>query len=170
MVLLFYSDTDAPEPWRDALALGLPELEFRIWPDVGEPGRVSYALVWRPAPGLLATLPNLKAILSLAAGVDHLLLDPQLPDHVPIVRVVDAGMAAQMSEYALYGVLHFHRSMQQYGEQQRHAQWKQQPAVPASQRTVGVMGLGVLGGDFVLISNQVLESSALRHVCPFAPQ
>jgi len=149
MVLLFYSDTDAPEPWRDALALGLPELEFRIWPDVGEPGRVSYALVWRPAPGLLATLPNLKAILSLAAGVDHLLLDPQLPDHVPIVRVVDAGMAAQMSEYALYGVLHFHRSMQQYVAQQRHAQWQQLPAVPAAQRTVGVMGLGVLGSDFV---------------------
>jgi glyoxylate/hydroxypyruvate reductase len=149
MTLLFYSDTDAPEPWRDALALELPEMEFRVWPDVGELACVSYALVWKPKPGLLATLPNLKAILSLAAGVDHLLLDPELPERVPIVRVVDAGMAGQMSEYALYGVLHFHRSMQQYAEQQRRAQWRQLPAVPAAQRAVGVMGLGVLGGDFV---------------------
>jgi glyoxylate/hydroxypyruvate reductase len=149
MALLFYSDTDAPEPWRAALALELPELEFRVWPHVGEPARVSYALVWRPQPGLLASLPSLKAILSLAAGVDHILLDPQLPESVPIVRMVDAGLAAQMSEYALYGVLHFHRSMLQYAEQQRLAQWRQLPAVPASQRTVGVMGLGVLGGDFV---------------------
>ncbi len=149
MTLLFYSDTDAPEPWRDALGLELPELEFRIWPNVGEPARVSYALVWRPQPGLLASLPNLKAILSLAAGVDHILLDPKLPEGVPIVRMVDAGLAAQMSEYALYGVLHFHRSMLQYAEQQRRAEWRQLPAVPAPQRTVGVMGLGVLGGDFV---------------------
>jgi glyoxylate/hydroxypyruvate reductase A len=149
MTLLFYSDTDAPEPWREALALELPEVEFRIWPDVGEPARVSYALVWRPQPGLLASLPNLKAILSLAAGVDHVLLDPQLPEKVPIVRMVDAGLASQMSEYALYGVLHFHRSMQQYAEQQRRAVWRQLSAVPASRRTVGVMGLGVLGGDFV---------------------
>ncbi len=149
VTLLFYSDTDAPEPWRDALGLELPELEFRIWPNMGEPARVSYALVWRPQPGLLASLPNLKAILSLAAGVDHILLDPKLPEGVPIVRMVDAGLAAQMSEYALYGVLHFHRSMLQYADQQRGGQWRQLPAVPAPQRTVGVMGLGVLGGDFV---------------------
>jgi len=148
MTLLFYSDTDAPEPWREALALELPEMEFRIWPDVGEPRRVSYALVWRPQPGLLASLPNLKGILSLGAGVDHVLLDPRLPAGVPIVRMVDAGLAAQMSEYALYGVLHFHRSMQQYADQQRRVLWRQVPAVPAQQRTVGILGLGVLGGDF----------------------
>ncbi len=148
MTLLFYSDTDAPGPWRDAFALELPELEFRVWPDVGELARVTYALVWRPPSGLLASLPNLKAILSLGAGVDHVLLDSCLPDGIPIVRMVDAGMAAQMSEYALYGVLHFHRNMQQYAEQQRRAEWRQVPAVTAQQRAVGVMGLGVLGGDF----------------------
>jgi glyoxylate/hydroxypyruvate reductase len=149
MILLFYSDTDAPEPWRDAFALALPEMQFRVWPDVGAPGPVTYALVWRPPPGLLASLPNLKAILSLAAGVDHILLDPQLPEQVPIVRMLDAGLASQMSEYALYGVLHFHRSMQAYSEQQRRAEWRQLAAVPAARRTVGVMGLGILGGDFV---------------------
>jgi len=148
MTLLFCSDTDAPEPWREALAPELPEMEFRVWPDVGEPAHVTYALVWRPQSGLLASLPNLKAILSLGAGVDHVLLDPLLPSGVPIVRMVDAGLAAQMSEYALYGVLHFHRSMQQYADQQRRTLWHQVPAVLAQQRTVGIMGLGVLGGDF----------------------
>ena len=148
MTLLFCSDTDAPEPWREALAPELPEMEFRVWPDVGEPAHVTYALVWRPQSGLLASLPNLKAILSLGAGVDHVLLDPLLPSGVPIVRMVDAGLAAQMSEYALYGVLHFHRSMQQYADQQQRALWRQVPAVLAQQRTVGIMGLGVLGGDF----------------------
>ena len=149
MALLFYSDSDDPEPWREALARELPEMEFRVWPDTGDLSRVSYALVWRPQPGLLRSLPNLRAILSLAAGVDHLLSDPQLPDNVPIVRIVDAGMADQMSEYALYGVLHFHRNMHRYAAQQRQAVWRQLPGVPAFQRTVGVMGLGVMGSDFV---------------------
>jgi glyoxylate/hydroxypyruvate reductase A len=149
MALLFYSDSDDPEPWREALARELPEMEFRVWPDTGDLARVNYALVWRPQPGLLQSLPNLKAILSLAAGVDHLLSDPQLPDDVPIVRIVDAGMADQMSEYALYGVLHFHRNMHWYATQQRQAVWRQLPGVPAFQRTVGVMGLGVMGSDFV---------------------
>jgi len=149
MALLFYSDSDDPQPWREALARELPELEFRVWPEAGDLSRVRYALVWRPQPGLLRSLSKLKAILSLAAGVDHLLSDPQLPDNVPIVRIVDAGMADQMSEYALYGVLHFHRSMQSYAEQQRQGVWRQLPGVPAFQRTVGVMGLGVMGSDLV---------------------
>ena len=142
MSILFYSDTDAPEPWRQALARELPEIEFRVWPDVGPPEKVTYALVWKPKPGLLASLPRLKAILSLGAGVDHLLLEPNLPEGVPIVRMVDAGLAQQMSEYALYGVLHFHRSMDRYAEQQRQGVWQQLTAVPASERAVGVMGLG----------------------------
>jgi glyoxylate/hydroxypyruvate reductase A len=53
-----------------------------------------------------------------------------------------------MSEYALYGVLHFHRHMDRYAAQQRSGEWRQLPAVPPQQRTVGVLGLGVLGADF----------------------
>lgn len=149
MNILFYSQTDAPEPWRQALKRELPDMELRVWPDVGAVDQISYALVWKPPPGLLRTFPNLKAILSLGAGVDHLLLDSALPAGVPIVRMVDAGLASQMSEYALYGVLHFHRSMNGYAEQQRLGEWRQLPAVPATGRAIGVMGLGVLGSDFV---------------------
>lgn len=149
MTILFCSPTDEPEPWRQALARELPEMPFRLWPDVGDPAQISYALVWKPEPGMLRTLPRLKAILSLGAGIDHLVLDPALPRGVPIVRMVDAGLAQQMSEYALYGVLHFHRDMHRYAQQQAHAEWRQLTAVPAAERTVGVMGLGVLGGDFV---------------------
>ena len=149
MSILFYSTTDAPEPWRLALARELPEIQFRVWPDVGAPETVTYALVWKPKPGLLASLPKLKAVLSLGAGVDHVLLDSDLPDSVPIVRMVDAGLAQQMSEYALYGVLHFHRSMDRYAQQQGRGTWQQLAAVPSSERAVGVMGLGVLGADFV---------------------
>mgnify|MGYP001233307718 CR=1 FL=1 len=148
MVVLFYSEIDDPAPWRAALGRALPELDFRVWPEVGRREEIDYALVWRPPAGMLASLPRLKAILSLGAGVDHLFDDTQLPAGLPVTRMVDAGLAVQMSEYAMYGVLHFHRNMDRYALMQREQQWRQLPAVLPSQRTVGVMGLGVLGGDF----------------------
>lgn len=148
MRILFQSDTDDPDPWRIALARSLPGVDLRVWPEVGRAQEIDYALVWRPPAGMLKSLPRLKAILSLGAGVDHIFSDPDLPRGIPITRMVDAGLAAQMSEYALYGVLHFHRHMDGYAEQQRRGQWRQLPAVPPHQRTVGVLGLGVLGADF----------------------
>ncbi|MCW5622379.1 MAG: glyoxylate/hydroxypyruvate reductase A, partial [Burkholderiales bacterium] len=148
MVVLFYSDIDDPAPWHAALTRALPELELRVWPEIGRSEEIDYALVWKPPTGMLAGLPRLKAILSLGAGVDHLFLDARLPERIPITRMVDAGLAPQMSEYAMYAVLHFHRHMDRYAQQQRNVQWTQLPAIPPSRRTIGIMGLGVLGGDF----------------------
>lgn len=147
MALLFYSKIDAQEPWSLVLAKAFPHIEFRAWPQIGAPEDIRYALVWNPPPGLLATLPNLRAILVLGAGVDGLLQDPTLPGRVPVLRLVDAGLKDQMTEYGLYAVLHFHRDMPYYQSRQREGRWQPRAAVPAAHRRVGVMGLGVLGAD-----------------------
>lgn len=146
MSILFYSETDAPEPWRDVFSRELPHIPFRVWPEPGADQDVRYALVWKPKPGLLAGLPNLKAILSLGAGVDHLLLDPELPRNIPIARLLDAGFAEQMGEYSAYAVLHFQHRMQDFIAQQQRAEWRQHDPALTRDWTVGVMGLGVLGG------------------------
>ncbi len=146
MSLVFYSRSDDPEPWRAAIAAAVPDLEFRVDPDIGNPADVHYALVWKPPQGWLAQFPNLRAILSLGAGVDALLEDPQLP-HVPLTRMVDAGMGRQMAEYAAHAVLHFHRHMPRYAEHQRVARWAPLEPVAARDFAVGFMGLGVLGAQ-----------------------
>jgi glyoxylate/hydroxypyruvate reductase A len=101
--------------------------------------------VWRPAPGVLAKLPNLKAILVLGAGVDGVLTDPGLPKTIPVIRLLGAGMPEPMAEYAMYAVLHFQRNMQAYPEQQRNSLWRRIPWPLAGDWPVGVMGLGVIG-------------------------
>lgn len=146
MTLLFNSDSDLPEPWRQAIARAFPHMGFRVWPDCGPLDEIRYALVWRPEPGLLAGLPNLKAILVLGAGVDGVLADPDLPPSIPVIRLLGAGMPEPMAEYAMYAVLHFQRHMQTYPEQQSNALWRRIPWPLAGEWPVGVMGLGVIGG------------------------
>jgi glyoxylate/hydroxypyruvate reductase len=68
MALLFRSTVDSAARWRDQLTRLAEELDIRVWPEIGDPADVDYALVWRPEPGFLASLPNLKLILSLGAG------------------------------------------------------------------------------------------------------
>jgi glyoxylate/hydroxypyruvate reductase A len=144
MSILFYSQADDPQPWRDALIKAFPERIFEVWPDVRDFNVVRYALVWNPPAGMLARFPNLRAVLALGAGVDSLLADPTTPQ-VPVVRLVDAGLAAQMAEYATYAVLYFHRRMGDYQRQQQDREWKPLEPVAASGWTVGVMGMGVIG-------------------------
>src|SRR5208282_2603491 len=145
--ILFGSDFDAPLPFREVFAREFPELDFRIWPDAGRVEDIEYALIWKIDDGVLRTLPNLRAILALGAGVDQILKDPAFPAHVVLYRLLDAGLAAQMSEYAIHAVLDVHRRMAEYRAQQRRREWRRLDAVHPSERTVGVMGLGVLGAD-----------------------
>lgn len=124
-----------------------PERDLRVYPDdIGDPADVLYALVWKPEPGVVATFPNLRAILSLGAGVDPVLKDPDLPD-VPLVRVADPDMTMRMSEYVVLHVLMHHRQQRHLDALQAQASWDPLAQWPASAVRVGVMGLGVLGAD-----------------------
>lgn len=144
--LLFLSGSDRAEDWIRAIKDLMPGLDIRVWPDVGDPGDITYALPWKPPVGVLKNFPNLKVIVSLGAGVDGL-LNTDLPPGVPVVRMVDAQLTRGMVEYALYWVLHFHRDMAAYAEAKRAGAWLAGRPIPDTPRTVvGVMGLGEIGG------------------------
>ena len=145
--VLMASHQDPVDLWRGALADEMPELEFRAYPDVGDRDEIDYALVYWPPHGLIASLPNVKAVLSIAAGCDHILADPELPPHLPIVRMVDDYLAAMMAEYAIYGVLHFHRNMHFYRHEQLRSHWNRSWPLYTPETTVGILGLGAIGGD-----------------------
>jgi glyoxylate/hydroxypyruvate reductase A len=147
MALLFRSSVDSEARWKPHLARLMPELEVRIWPEIGNPAEIDYALVWRPEPGLLASLPNLKLILSLGAGVDHILCDPDLPRGVPLVRLVDPYMTDAMSEYVSLQVLRLHRHDLDYRAQQEAEIWHEFDQRNAVERSVGILGFGELGQD-----------------------
>ena len=144
--ILMASQQDPVDLWREALAQEMPELEFRAHPDGGDLSEIDYALVYWAPHGLIAKLPNVKAVLSIAAGCDHILADPQLPPHLPIVRMVDDFLAAMMAEYAVYGVLHFHRDMHVYRREQLQSRWSRGWPRYTPDTAVGILGLGAIGG------------------------
>ena len=147
MALLFRSTVDSAARWRAQLTRLTQQLDIRVWPEIGNPAEIDYALVWRPEPGFLASLPNLKLILSLGAGVDHLLGDPLLPRHLPIVRLVDPHLTHAMSEYVVLQVLRLHRRDLEYRAQQEAGIWRELDQPNAFERRVGILGLGELGQD-----------------------
>lgn len=146
-VLIFRSGSARTQWWLDTFRERAPEIEVRLWDEPGDKSEITHALVWEPDPGVLATMPNLKLIISLGAGVDHLFRDPDVPLDVPIARVVDVNLTARMTEYVVLYVLRHHRHVPLYEARQRESLWQSEPQPAAFDRTVGIMGMGTLGRD-----------------------
>jgi glyoxylate/hydroxypyruvate reductase A len=144
-ILLAVTGLD-PKSWEARFRALAPRRDIRIWPELGDPAAIAYACAWQAPRGLLATLPNLQAIFSLGAGVDHLIADPALPD-VAVVRFVDPDLTMRMTEYVVLHALMHHRCQRLYDAQQRERRWHEHEQPPATAVAVGVMGLGVLGCD-----------------------
>ena len=111
-----------------------------------DPADITYFCGFRPTPGLLKALPNLKAIFSLGAGVDGFLRDPELPRHVPLVRFVDTTLIHEMAQYVTMHILMIHRGQRFFDQAQREGQWRQRMlARPSRDTRVGLLGLGDIG-------------------------
>jgi glyoxylate/hydroxypyruvate reductase A len=143
-----------PNAWLERFRAEAKGREVRLWPEIGDPAKIEYACVWKQPAGLLATLPKLKAIFSLGAGVDHLLSDSTLPN-VPIVRIVDPDLTRRMTGYVALNALLHQRKMKRYETQQRERVWRDLYEAPAESVRVGIMGMGVLGAAAAEVLRQL---------------
>lgn len=130
-----------PRRWQELLSA---EREVVLEPEGASDPSITYAVVWKQRPNLLSSLPNLRAIFSIGAGVDHIFADPTLPD-VPIVKIVADNLTQHMTEYVVWRVLDHHRQGMLYRAQQSRKIWHEPPQRPAGDISVGIMGLGNLG-------------------------
>lgn len=130
-----------PQRWHELLSA---ERDVVLEPDGPNDPSITYAVVWKQRPNLLTGLPNLRAIFSIGAGVDHLFQDPSVPD-VPIVRVVADNLSRHMTEYVVWRVLDHHRQGALYRAQQARKVWHEPQQRVAHDISVGIMGLGQLG-------------------------
>lgn len=142
---LYEKDASA---WHKALQASMPNVKICKISDLSEDelNSVNVAIVANPNPADLSCLPNLKWIQSLWAGVERL-LDEIKNEEISIVRLIDPQLSKTMAEAVLAWTFYLHRNMPEYAKQQNNKEWLQHDFVPASKRTVGILGLGHLGAE-----------------------
>lgn len=154
MSFVYKADPERGEEWRTLFRQLAPDMPVYIWPETGPANDVRYLAVWEPPDRLMECFPKLEVLFSVGAGVDQ--LDwVDIPEHLPVVRMTEPGIAQGMAEYVTLAVLALHRDWPRYLSQQRESVWLEQRNVPASRRRIGVLGLGMLGRQ------------ALRQLQPF---
>ncbi len=133
--------------WTTPLGEIAPDLKLVVdTRDAYDPADIDYVLSFRPAPGFLATLPKLKAVFSLGAGVDGFLADKAYPRNVPLVRFVDRTLSREMAQYVVMHVLMFHRQQRFFDQQQKESKWRQTiPPRRTEDTRIGILGLGEIG-------------------------
>lgn len=144
-LLLHLSDVDEAR-WAAGYREALPEVNVLRRGDDYDPASIDYIFVWKPRPDAFDGLTNLKAVLSLGAGVDALLRHPALPD-APMVRFVDSNLTQRMTDYVVSQVTYHQRLGTRFRRDQAARRWVQLYPPAATISNVGIMGLGELGAD-----------------------
>jgi glyoxylate/hydroxypyruvate reductase A len=144
MSFLYKSEPVRGARWAELFAAQAPEIDFHIWPSFDDPAKVRYLAAWQPPENIAETFPNLELVFSVGAGVDQFDLS-KIPEHIPVVRMIESGLVAGMVEYATLAVLAAHRDWLSYAVQQREGLWKPLPVRTADTRRVGVLGMGAMG-------------------------
>lgn len=120
-----------------------PDIDLRIWPELGRAGDIRFALAWKPPAGLFEQLPGLEAVSSLGAGVDSLVDNPEIPDDVAIGRLAGPRLASNMAAYLVAVVVARWKNLTGFIEDQRAARWNQW--APENPPVIGLLGTGEMG-------------------------
>ncbi len=103
-------------------------------------------LTWDlPTDNLATVAPKLKWIHCIGAGVEHLCPMGWLPPGVTLTNNKGAH-ADKAGEYALMAVLMLHNRMPAILSNQRGARWESLFSTPIEGKTVGLIGVGSIGG------------------------
>ena len=146
MAILLSTKAHTMQDWKAALLAVDPSLEIRLFPDAGDPTEIEAAVVWTAHDMMeLRRYPNLKLIVSMGAGVDHLLRAPGPPPGIPVARLKDVLLTSAMAEWVLLNVLRFHRQDPEYRALQQRKEWLELSAPSTTERRIGILGIGELG-------------------------
>lgn len=147
MSILLVAKNRNLEPFREALLRIDKNLDVEIWPNVEKPGRVQFAVAWNQPKNVFDSYPNLKVISSLGAGVDHLLIDSTIPDHITFTKITEQSLVTQMIDYVYACVLSIMLRLDTYQNSKR---WSPEQKFTRDDLSIGVMGLGNIGKEVAL--------------------
>ena len=130
--------------WKKRLRIHLPSVKLvpLLSKDAEE---ATSALIWKAPLKRLDDLNNLKGLISLGQGVDHILKNDLIPKNIPIVRIVDPYMAKSMCHWVILSILNFVRDTYGYYNQEKIKLYKSRKELNFLSLKVGIYGLGAIG-------------------------
>ena len=146
-IVAFYSkDSRAEliEEWENRLKIYYPSIKLvSLLSDKAE--NAITALLWKAPLQRVKELNNLKALISLGQGVDHILKENIIDKNIPIVRIIDQFMAKSMSHWVIMSVLNFIRDTHGYYDQQKTKTYKSRKEINFTTLKIAVYGIGAIG-------------------------
>ncbi len=123
-----------------------PKADIRTAAEPGNLAEVTMMAVSTLKSDQPTRLPNLQLVQKLGAGVETIVNHPLLAPHVRVARLKPEEPAREIAQYCLAYVLRGIRNMDYHEKAQARAIWD--PVAPRrpAEVTVGVLGLGHIGG------------------------
>lgn len=155
MAILILEDIDEASSWKQALSIYLPKVDIRVSLDEGDPADINALIIWDNF-AVLPSLINLRMLVVLGAGVDHLFESGvTIPKSVQVCRLVNPSITSQMVEWVTLAVLVQNRSWDEYRKLQRQKQYTELTVSHPSQTNIGILGLGTLGREVALTLKKI---------------
>ncbi len=148
MALLLVSDFGADvAQWRWRLEDCIPGHDIRAWDDMGDPDDIEIILTDTPfSPRRdYRQFSRLRWVHFLGHGAGDVILDPTLPPHVVVTRLVDLDIISGLTEYVVQAITAVHLRVADYREQQAQGLWRRLDVPPTRERRIMVLGLGAIG-------------------------
>ena len=130
--------------WEKRLQIHLPSIKL-VPLLCKEAEQATTALLWKPPVERLKDLKNIKGLISLGQGVDHILKSNSIPSSIPIVRIVDPYMAKSMSHWVILSILNFVRDTYGYYEQEKIKKYESRKELNFLSLKIGIYGVGAIG-------------------------
>jgi glyoxylate/hydroxypyruvate reductase len=141
-----YPDYIDANDWSAALRTRISTLDFRLWPDAGDPTEIDIALIDKGAePGFFDEMTGLKAVVYLGAGVDGIDLG-SFPRNIPLIRLYSRNQTSEVVQYIVLRVLCRHRHVAEYMDHQAKRIWKPIAPKKISETSIVILGAGRIGG------------------------
>lgn len=131
--------------WQEVLRRELPDLSIEVYPSIKDFSKIKLLVCWKPYKGLIERFPNLKAIQSLGAGVDHIFKENTVASGIQVSKVVDHQLRQDMWEHALSIIMADMKNLRLYQERQKEKIWKPKRYKRMKDVSIGILGLGSIG-------------------------
>jgi glyoxylate/hydroxypyruvate reductase A len=145
--IVIHVEGEDPAPWLKAFRSAFPHRRVFRSDEVDARAicEVAVAVVWAPPPDFLGQFPNLRQIVSIGAGTDHLSSDPSRPLNVPVLPRREPASTRTMAEFVLMQVLLHHRRIADSVIHRPARRWAPEPRGPVAGCHISILGFGPMG-------------------------